>query len=103
MSKPNYYGVYGKNMAGIFSSYEKLKKSGRYVDGIKLKGFLFKKDAIQFVVDGLSEVYKVMHANEINTELLARSTNWCYTLPELKKISVITITRPKEASFKENV
>ena len=80
MSKPNYYGVYGKNRAGI------------YIDGFKLKGFLFKKDAVRFVVNGLSEVYRVMPADMIDTERLSGSMNWCYTLPELKrKIDAIII------------
>ena len=92
MSKPNYYGVYGKNRAGIYNSYDKLQVSRRYIEGFKLKGFLFKKDAVRFVVNGLSEVYRVMPADMIDTERLSGSMNWCYTLPELKrKIDAIII------------
>ena len=92
MSRPNYYGVYGRNRAGIYNSYEKLQTSRRYIVGFKLKGFLFKKDAVQYVVKGLSEVYRVMPADKIDTDLLAKSVNWCYTLPDLtKKIDAIII------------
>ena len=92
MSKPNYYGVFGKNRAGVYCNYSKLKNDMRYIDGIKLKGFLFKREAIQFVTEGLSEVYKVMKTDEIDTNKLARSIDWNYELKDIKKkIDVITI------------
>ena len=97
MSKFNYYGAYGRNRGGIYRSYEKLQKAGQYIDGLKLKGFLFKDEAVNFVVDGLSNVYKVMEADEIDTDLLKRTGNRNYSIAELrKKIDVITICAPDE-------
>ncbi len=92
MSKYNYYAVFGRNRAGVYCNYSKLKNDMRYIDGIKLKGFLFKWEAIQFIVGGLSEVYNVMQADEIDTNKLFRSIDWNYELKDIKKkIDVITI------------
>lgn len=85
MSKPNYYGAYGRDRAGIYTSYEKLKRDGRYIKGLKQKGFIFKKDAVQFVVDGLSKDYKSMNADDIDTDLLRKTKNWNYSILDLKK------------------
>ena len=89
MSKPNYYGAYGRERAGIYTSYEKLKRDGRYIKGMKQKGFTFKKEAIQFVVDGLSKDYMSMNADDIDIELLKKTINWNYSILDLKKRIII--------------
>lgn len=96
MSKPNYYGAYGRERAGIYTSYKKLKRDGRYIDGLKIKGFIFKKDAVQYVIEGLSSDYKVMNADDIDTELLYKAINWNFNIIDLrKKIIVVEIIDSK--------
>ena len=89
MSKPNFYGAYGKSRAGIYTSYQRLMNARRFIDGLKLKGFAFKSDAIQFVVDGLSRDYKTIEADEIDIELLKSKNNWNFEIRDLRKKIVI--------------
>ena len=34
MSKPNFYGAYGKSRAGIYTSYQRLMNARRFIDGL---------------------------------------------------------------------
>ncbi len=94
MSKPNYYGVYGRDRAGVYTSYEKLKRDQRYIDGIKLKGFTFKSEAVQFIVNGLSNDYKTMNKDKIDTDLLKKAINWNFNILDLqKKYKIVEFVR----------
>lgn len=92
MSKSGYYGVYGKNAAGVFTNYDRVLSCQKYILGMKIKKFMNMDEAIEFIVNGLCEEYSVISLKELNVELLYEKINWIYYLTDLRKHKIITET-----------
>ena len=90
MAKSGYYGVYGKNSAGVFTSYERVLSCQKYILGMKIKKFVNMDEAVEFIVNGLCEEYRVISLKELNVELLYEKNNWIYYLTDLRKHEIIT-------------
>ena len=101
MSKSGYYGVYGKNAAGVFTNYDRVLSCQKYILGMKIKKFMNMDEATEFIVELLTEAlalkalceeYSVISLKELNVELLYEKINWIYYLTDLRKHKIITET-----------
>ncbi len=94
MAKFGYYGVYGKNSAGVFTSYDRVLSAQRYIDGMKLKKFVNRNEAVAFIVNGLCNDYEVISEQELDIDLLYENTNWSYSLDDLRTCISIAVVLP---------
>lgn len=78
-----FYGVYGFNGGGVYDNWQKVEKAKKYVQGIKYKGFETKKEAVDFVIEGLTKVYCVGEEAKLNREALNSNTNFFIYAKEL--------------------
>lgn len=78
------YGVYGRNGAGIYFSWERVQESQPYIIGMKCKKFHNMDEAVDFIEYGLSHFYRVVPKNKrLNTELLYEKKNFFSYLTDL--------------------
>ena len=75
MSK-KFYGVYGFNGGGVYTNWYRVEKGQKYVQGIKYKSFETQKEAVDFVIEGLTQNYKVGDFSQLNQEALYSNTNY---------------------------
>ncbi len=94
MAKNGYTGVYGKNSAGVYTSYDRVLSAQRYIDGMKLKKFMNRNEAVAFIVNGLCNDYEVISEQELDIDLLYENTNWSYNLEELRTYKTIAVVLP---------
>ena len=78
------YGVYGKNGGGVYTNWQKVLESRRYIDGIKNKAFKSRIEAIAFIIKGLEQDYGVVGEGELSREILEKR-NWFYRLVDFEK------------------
>ncbi len=91
MPKFGYYGVYGKNAAGVFSNYDRVLVCQKFIHGMKIKKFMNKEDAVDFIINGLCEDYRVISLQNLNIDLLYEKTNWNYNINDLRKRKIIAV------------
>ncbi|MGL5258384.1 MAG: viroplasmin family protein [Proteocatella sp.] len=78
------YGVYGKNGGGVYTNWQKVLESRRYIDGIKNKAFKSRIEAIAFIIKGLEQDYGVVGEGELSREVFEKR-NWFYRLVDFEK------------------
>lgn len=78
------YGVYGKNGGGVYTNWQTVLESRRYIDGIKNKAFKSRIEAIAFIIKGLEQDYGVVGEGELSREIFEKR-NWFYRLVDLEK------------------
>ena len=78
------YGVYGKNGGGVYTNWQKVLESRRYIDGIKNKAFKSRIEAIAFIITGLEQDYGVVGEGELSREVFEKR-NWFYRLVDFEK------------------
>lgn len=78
-----FYGVYGRNGAGVYYHWDKVLKSQPFINGMQVKKFLTLKEAMEFVRHGLVETYGVIPDGKLNNGLLYSRQNFFFHLPEL--------------------
>lgn len=76
MAKFRFYGVYGFNGGGVYIDWGKCETAKPFISGFKVKGFRTKQEAIDYIVQGLVNVYHVCMFSEIDTDALSRHTNF---------------------------
>lgn len=84
MSKKKYYGVYGRNGGGIYNDWHHVMKSRPYIHGGKEKGFPDKKRAVEFVIQGLVDDYRLCQRYEVCESLLYERDNYFWPLTNLR-------------------
>ena len=65
-----YYGVYGKNGAGIFTNWKRVLYVKNMVIGFKNKKFDNEIEALDYVIAGLTETYAVIDKSNLNSDKL---------------------------------
>lgn len=93
MSRLYYYGVYGKNAAGVFTNYDRVLSCQKYIHGMKIKKFNNKDEAIEFIIHGLCEDYRIITLNNLNVDLLYEKINWSYNLDDLRIRKIIEVIK----------
>lgn len=78
-----YYGVYGKNGGGVYYSWSKVLESKPYIKSFKVKKFTTQANALEYVIGGLTNDYKVVYDNHLNKKLLEKRINFFSHLREL--------------------
>lgn len=81
--KIKYYGVAGENAYGVYTDYEKVQDSQRYIKKYRVKGFATFQEAKTFAVDTFSELQEDFHWNYSIEEIEA--LNWLYYKKQVKK------------------
>lgn len=64
--KKGYYGVYGKNGGGIFTNWADVLYFRDECIGFKNKKFCNEIEALDYIVAGLVEDYKIISSNNLN-------------------------------------
>ena len=82
MSK-KFYGVYGFNGGGIYDNWSKVESTKKFVKGIKFKGFHSKKEAVEFIINGVTNEYGLGEIENIDQEALYSHTNFFIYLQDL--------------------
>ena len=80
-----FYGVYGKNGGGVYTNWQRVLDTRRYIDGVKNKAFKSRVEAVSFVIEGLEKDYGVINSDLLSTAVFEKY-NWFYRLIELKTI-----------------
>ena len=83
MMNKKYYGVYGRNGAGVYTDWSKVCVSKPYFQGFKAKRFSTKAAAVGFIVDGLSREYAVLSREHVNEQMFYSTQNWKFSLAEI--------------------
>ena len=78
-----YYGVCGRNAAGIFDDWYKVCDAKERFTSIKYKKEYCKKWALDYIIKILTLDYKVPGAYQINKEFLLKNINTVYSIEEL--------------------
>ena len=71
-----FYGVYGFNGGGIYDNWSKVESTKKFVKGIKFKGFHSKKEAVEFIINGVTNEYGLGEIENIDKEALYSHTNF---------------------------
>lgn len=75
MAKLGFYGAYGRDGGGVYTDWSIYDKSKQTIPSAKVKKFSSKKEAVSFIVNGLTNVYGVCEEDEIRMEQLCGHTN----------------------------
>ena len=80
-----YTGIYGYNGGGVYNSDSELMKARKYIVFPKQKEFLYLRDAVDFVIRGLAEDYKICPREDLMEEKLYYRLNFFYHSDKLIK------------------
>ena len=89
MARVGFYGVYGRNGGGVYTDWTEFETSKSFIPSVKVKKFASRKEAVKFIVDGLSDVYNVCDRNEIRQEELYSHTDYYLRDNELIDYSML--------------
>ncbi len=84
-SKYSYYAAYGKNRTGIYTNYNILEGQQKFYKGLKYKGFYFIDEAMEFIVNGICNDYKIYEESQIDVSVLAGKKNYTFSIDSLMK------------------
>lgn len=87
--KKEYYGVYGKNAAGIFDSWDKVQQVQSSFIGFKNKKFDSIDKAIIFTANGMENSYGVIKQKDFDYNLLLTNVNIVINIEDLIKPETI--------------
>lgn len=83
--KKEYYGVYGKNAAGIFDNWDKVKQAQSAFVGFKNKKFDSIDETIIFIANGLENSYGVIKQKDLDHNVLLTNVNIVINIEDLIK------------------
>lgn len=78
-----FYGVYGRNGAGVYFRWHRVEDSKPFISGIKCKKFHTLEEAIAFIEYGLTQFYRVVPANKLNADVLYSRQNFFSHIKDL--------------------
>lgn len=81
MANFGFYGVYGRDGGGVYTDWGCFERIKRQIPGVKVKKFLSRPEAVNYIIDGLANVYCICKESEIQVALLYTCTN-CYLREE---------------------
>ncbi len=91
-----YIGVFGYNGGGVYNSAIALNKSMKYIHSPKKQEFMYFNHAINFVIKGLTEDYKICPRDALIQEKFYQNPNFFHYIHKLIKQNNI------EAPFRYN-
>jgi len=79
MGRNSFYGVYGFNGAGVYTDWDCVLKSKKYIAGFKVKKFPCISMAKEFIDEGMQNVYKAIAQDK---SILPKKVNlnWFYRM-----------------------
>lgn len=84
-SKYAYYAAYSKNRASIYTNWDEFDRHMKFYKGLKYKGFYFVDEALEYIVDGICNDYKILKPDQIDVSVLRKNKNYDFGIDKLKK------------------